>query len=140
MQYGSDGGAPILYPNSPPKITGGGDHTMVIGSHITRSPMIDYNNPFQFNGELDDSLYQTITLRNIGPDTLFIDSVFIVDNITDTSSHPFYIQSLPDNFILFLAIPPLLRFIVFLIPQIKLTNRHSFIYIQRDGGKILLKS
>ena len=101
MQYGSDGGAPILYPNSPPKITGGGDHTMVIGSHITRSPMIDYNNPFQFNGELDDSLYQTITLRNIGPDTLFIDSVFIVDNITDTSSHPFYIQSLPDDFILF---------------------------------------
>ena len=103
--------------------------------------MIDYNNPFQFNGELDDSLYQTITLRNIGPDTLFIDSVFIVDNITDTSSHPFYIQSFP-------MISYFWRFHLFEIycvfdTQQKLTNRHSHIYSEgwwKDSTQILISS
>ena len=69
--------------NSSPTIESGGDHTLVKGPQIFRSPQMDFNFPDQFVGGFGDTLYQTITLQNIGPDSLSIDSITQL-------IHPFY--------------------------------------------------
>ena len=38
---------------------------------------MDYNNLNIFNGALGDTVYQTLIIKNIGPDTLHLDTLFI---------------------------------------------------------------
>ena len=91
--------------NSPPILTLGGDHTFVRGSHVYRAPSIDYTFPDQFNGAMGDTLYQTITLYGIGPDTVNLDSIFILtysDGYVDTiETHPFFVEQPELDYVLF---------------------------------------
>ena len=93
--------------NSPPILALGGDHTLVRGSHLYRAPSLDHSFPEQFSGALGDTIYQTITLYGIGPDTVHIDSIFILtydyyDGYVDTlGTHPFYVEQHEQDFILF---------------------------------------
>ena len=94
--------------NSPPILTLGDDHTLVRGSHIYRSPSIDHTFPDQFSGAMGDTLYQTITLYGIGPDTVQLDSIFILKYVYDdygnfdsTGTHPFYVEQPESDYVLF---------------------------------------
>ena len=86
--FGPPMGAPG---NSSPTIKSGGDHNIVKGPQIFRAPNMDYNLPNPFTGSLGDTIFQTITVSNIGPDTLYIDSIFITgQDGTTLSAQPFY--------------------------------------------------
>ena len=86
--YGPGPGGPG---DSPPEITLGGDHSIVRGPQIYRSPNIDMNFLEQFTGSLGDTVFQTITIQNIGPDTVIIDSVILYgEENTIASAPPFF--------------------------------------------------
>ena len=87
--------------NSPPVISSGENHNLVIGAQLWRAPSMNYNNLNQFNGALGDTIYQTLTLENIGPDTLFIDSLDLFRPYTGQTNHPFYIDEPEEDYILF---------------------------------------
>ena len=91
--------------NSAPLISLGGDHTLVTGSHVYRAPSMTFNYPYQFNGTFGDTLYQTLTFQNIGPDLVHIDNIFFDmdgDSLPDTlDSHPFYMIPPEDSSIVF---------------------------------------
>lgn len=98
--YWDDGGAPGRVPNSEPVVISGGNHTLVLGERIYRSPSMDYNDLNQFNGALGDTVYQTLTLKNIGPDTLYLDTLFLSsDDLSNT--HPFYMDYPEEEYILY---------------------------------------
>ena len=86
--YGPGPGGPG---DSPPEITLGGRHSLVRGAQVYRSPNIDFNFPEQFTGSLGDTVFQTLTIQNIGPDTVVIDSVVLFgEENTIASAPPFY--------------------------------------------------
>ncbi|MFL3013448.1 MAG: LamG-like jellyroll fold domain-containing protein [Candidatus Neomarinimicrobiota bacterium] len=87
--------------NSSPTIFSGENHNLVIGAQLFRAPSMSYNFPERFNGAFGDTNYQTLTLRNIGPDTLFIDSLFINSNSDTVGTHPFYMEEIETQFILY---------------------------------------
>ena len=92
--------------NSAPIVTLGGDHTLVRGSHIYRAPSIDNTFPDQFNGAMGDTIFQTITLYSIGPDTVYLDSILLAtfdenNQIDLTENHPFYFEEPEMDYILF---------------------------------------
>ena len=95
-EWWSDGpGTPQRVANSEPVVVSGANHTLVKGERIYRSPSMDYNNLDQFNGALGDTVYQTLTLRNIGPDTLHLDTLFL------NSTNPFYLEYPDEEYILY---------------------------------------
>ena len=52
---------------------------------------IDFNFPEQFTGSLGDTVFQTLTIQNIGPDTVVVDSVILYgEDNTTLSAPPFY--------------------------------------------------
>ena len=100
--YGPGGG---FYPwqNPPPQIALGDNHTLISSRNLYRSPMLDYTFPDQFQGSYGDTIYQNITLKNIGPDTVFIDSIYFMNTGYNYSedTHPFYFTEIEEGFILF---------------------------------------
>ena len=90
-----------IYANSPPTISSGENHNLVVGAQIYRAPSLNYNFLDQFNGGYGDTLYQTLTLRNIGPDTLFLDSLKLVGGSDTIGTHPFYLTNFDTEFILY---------------------------------------
>ena len=90
-----------LWQNPPPQIALGGHHTLISSRQLYRSPMLDYTFPNQFQGSLGDTVYQNITFKNIGPDTLFIDSIFVNPQYAGENSHPFYLDGVDVEYILF---------------------------------------
>ena len=90
-----------IYANSPPTIASGENHNLVVGAQIYRAPSLNYNFLDQFNGGYGDTLYQTLTLRNIGPDTLFLDSLKLVGGSDIFGTHPFYMTNFDTEFVLY---------------------------------------
>ena len=90
-----------IYFNSPPTISSGENHNLVFGAQIYRAPSMNYNVLDQFNGAYGDTVYQTLKLRNIGPDTLFLDSLILTGGSSTLGTHPFYVESFETEFILF---------------------------------------
>ncbi|MDC3158923.1 T9SS type A sorting domain-containing protein [bacterium] len=90
-----------IYANSPPTISSGENHNLVVGAQIYRAPSLNYNFLDQFNGGYGDTLYQTLILRNIGPDTLFLDSLKLVGGSDTIGTHPFYLTNFDTEFILY---------------------------------------
>ena len=93
----------MLWQNPPPQIALGDNHTLISSRNLYRSPMLDYTFPDQFQGSYGDTIYQSITLKNIGPDTVFIDSIYFIYNGYNYSenTHPFYFTEIEEEFILF---------------------------------------
>ena len=87
--------------NSPPIISPGENHNMVIGPQIFRAPSLNFNYLDQFNGAYGDTVFQTLTLRNIGPDTLYLDSLILSGGSDTVGTHPFYLDSYETEFILY---------------------------------------
>jgi len=100
---GGPGGGFTLWQNPPPQIALGDNHTLISSRNLYRSPMLDYTLPDQFQGSYGDTIYQNITFKNIGPDTVFIDSIYLVANGFGSTggSHPFYFTEVDEDFILF---------------------------------------
>ena len=90
-----------IYANSPPTISSGENHNLVFGAQIYRAPSLNYNFLNQFNGAYGDTVYQTLSLRNIGPDTLFLDSLILAGGSDTLGTHPFYIENFQPGFIEF---------------------------------------
>ena len=89
--------------NNAPVIASGGNHTLVSSPHLERSPNLDFTYPYDFDGVLGDTLYQTITLKNISFDSVYIDTITL-GSLNDTNNgidHPFYINPPSENYILF---------------------------------------
>ena len=103
--YGTDSyGGFSVWENLPAQLALGENHTLISSSHLYRSPMLEYTFPEQFQGSLGDTIYQNITLKNIGPDTVFIDSIYLqtvggYGTIEDP--HPFYLSDVGEDYILF---------------------------------------
>ena len=87
--------------NSPPIIAAGENHNLVIGPQVFRAPSMNFNYLDQFNGGYGDTVYQTLTLRNIGPDTLYLDSLILSGGSDTVGTHPFYMDSFEPEFILY---------------------------------------
>ncbi len=98
-------GSSGIWQNTPPNIALGGNHTLISSSNIYRSPFFDYNLPEQFQGSLGDTVYQTVTLKNIGPDTVFIDSIYLTPYNNGepypNEMHPIYFTEIDEEHILF---------------------------------------
>ena len=100
---GGPGGGFMLWQNPPPQIALGDNHTLISSRNLYRSPMLDYTFPDQFQGSYGDTIYQSITFKNIGPDTVFIDSIYFIYSGYNYSedTHPFYFTEIEEEFILF---------------------------------------
>ena len=89
--------------NNAPVIASGENHTLVSSPHLKRSPNIDFTFPYQFDGVFGDTLYQTVTLKNISFDSIYIDTLTLgsLNDANSGNDPPFYINPPSENYILF---------------------------------------
>ena len=124
-----------IWQNTPPSIALGGNHTLVSSRNLYRSPFFDYNFPEQFQGSLGDTVYQAVTLKNIGPDTVFIDSIYLTPYSTGEpypyETHPIYLSEVNEDYILFGDSVSLNMYSIF--DELHPINANAFLTIRSDG-------
>ena len=87
--------------NSPPVISSGENHNLVIGAQLWRAPSMNYNNLNQFNGALGDTIYQTLTPKKYWPRYFRSLIPGLFRPYTGQTNHPFYIDEPEEDYILF---------------------------------------